>query len=291
MPTLRDIRNRIKGVQNTQQITKAMKMVAAAKLRRAQENIINARPFANKISDMILHLSTEEDRMENIFFKKREVSKILVVVVTADRGLCGAFNTNILREAQRYIKEDIIAKNLDYTLYCIGKKGFDFFRKRTDKILGNNIGIFSTLNYDAVLKSGPEIIDTFTSNNCQKVVFIYNEFKSIVSQKVVSSQYLPIPFDSMQGVDLGSSFYIYEPDQKYIFDKLMPKYLRTQVWRALLESNAAELGARMTAMDNATSNAKELIRSLKMTYNKARQASITKEILEIVSGANALKAS
>src|ERR1035437_7849261 len=232
MATLRDIKSRIKGVKSTQQITKAMKMVAAAKLRRAQESVINARPYARKISELISHLITDEDITNNPFIVQREIKNIAYVIVTADRGLCGAFNNNILNE--------LIAKYLDGT--------FD------------------------------------------KIIIIYNEFKSIIQQRIVTEQFLPIPV-KLNNADVNKPIdFIFEPGQKEIFNYILPKHLKAQIWRILLESNAAELGAKMTAMDNATTNATELIRTLQLTYNKERQAAITKEILEIVSGANAQKA-
>jgi F-type H+-transporting ATPase subunit gamma len=292
MATLRDIKNRIKGVQNTQQITKAMKMVAAAKLRRAQENIINARPYARKIAEMLSHLVTEEDMQNNPFILQREEKNVAIVIVTADRGLCGAFNTNIIRETKRIVDEEYSGVGVKPHLFCIGRKGYEFFFKREYEISGNKTGIFSNLNYQGALQITNELIGSFLKGTFDKVIIIYNEFKSIIQQKIVREQFLPIPLQN----DFGENRkiqpnYIYEPDQKEIFNYLLPKHLKAQMWRILLESNAAELGAKMTAMDNATTNAKELIRTLQIKYNKERQAAITKEILEIVSGANALKES
>jgi F-type H+-transporting ATPase subunit gamma len=290
LATLRDIKRRIKGVQNTQQITKAMKMVAAAKLRRAQENIINARPYARKIAVMLSHLVTDEDVASNPFIAQKEEKEIAVVVVTADRGLCGAFNTNIIKETVRYMEEEL-KKNSSAYVYCVGKKSFDYFDKRAYKVAGKNIGLFSALKYEAALSISNEIIKKYLDGTFDKVIVIYNEFKSIIQQKIVIEQFLPVPVIKPSGEEKKNHpNYIYEPDQKAIFDYLLPKHLKAQMWRMLLESNAAELGARMTSMDNATTNAKELIRTLQLKYNKERQASITKEILEIVSGANALKA-
>ena len=291
MATLRDIKRRIKGVQNTQQITKAMKMVAAAKLRRAQESVINARPYAREIASMLSHLVTEQEKALNPFIAQREVKKIALVVVTADRGLCGAFNTNIIREASRYIEEEIKTAQKEYTLFTIGKKGTDFFGKRDYDISGKRIGLFSSLDYQAALNISDELTLGYLDGSFDKVVIIYNEFKSIIQQKIVTEQFLPIPVDKNSQEDgKAAADYIYEPDQKYILNYLLPKHLKAQMWRILLESNASELGAKMTAMDNATTNANELIRTLQIKYNKERQAAITKEILEIVSGANALKA-
>ena len=290
MATLRDIKRRIKGVQSTQKITKAMKMVAAAKLRRAQEAIINARPYAKRIYEVLSHLASEEDLANNPFLQKKEIKNVAIVIVTADRGLCGAFNSNIIKETSRLISEEYPENNV--RLYCIGRKSFEFFSKRDNNLIGKKTGIFSSLKYDVSLEIYNEIVNGFLNDSYQKVIIIYNEFKSIIQQKIVVEQFLPvsvsIPNDH-NSINLKNSNFIFEPNQKYIFDYLLPKHLKAQLWRILLESNAAELGAQMTAMDNATTNAKELIRTLQLKYNKERQAAITKEILEIVSGANALK--
>ncbi|MBX2977428.1 MAG: ATP synthase F1 subunit gamma [Ignavibacteriaceae bacterium] len=288
MATLRDIKRRIKGVQNTQQITKAMKMVAAAKLRRAQDNVINARPYAKKIVETLTNLVSEEHKNSNQYLAKRDVKNVLVVIFTADRGLCGAFNTNLIKESTRLIDEELKSQGINASLYCVGKKGFDHFKKRNYNIYGSSIGIFNSLKYDHAKKIFQEISNGYLNGDFDKIEIVYNEFRSVVQQKVVREQYLPIPIDS-SGDDNQNGNFIYEPSQNGIFEYLLPKHLMAQLWRMLLESNASEFGARMTAMENATTNAKELIRTLKITYNKQRQASITKEILEIVSGANALK--
>jgi len=292
MATLRDIKRRIKGVKSTQQITKAMKMVAASKLRRAQEGILNARPYAKNISVLLSHLVTEDDRLNNSLLFEREVKNVAVVVVTADRGLCGAFNNNIIKETTRYIKEEVQETGKSYLLYCVGKKGTDYFSRRDYNISAAYPGIFSSLNYTFAQKLVDELISMYLAESIDKVVVIFNEFKSIIQQKIVIEQFLPIPVNKeSEDIEHKNTYYIYEPDQKYIFNYLIPKHLKGQMWKMLLESNAAEHASRMTAMDNATTNAKELIRTLNLTYNKERQASITKEILEIVSGANALKES
>jgi len=290
MATLRDIKLRIKGVKSTQQITKAMKMVAAAKLRRATESILNARPYSKKISTLLSHLVTEEDRGLNPLFFQREVNNVAIVVVTADRGLCGAFNTNIIKEAARYIEEEVKSSNENYLLYCLGKKGSDYFSKRNYNIGKTFPGIFSQLNYAVAQNLVNELIDKYLDGTLDRVILIFNEFKSIIQQKIVVEQFLPIvpPEKDNSGI-YETANYILEPDQKSIFNYLVPKHLKAQMWRVLLESNASEFAARMTAMDNATTNAKELIRTLSLTYNSKRQAAITTEILEIVSGANALK--
>ncbi|MEE9449525.1 MAG: ATP synthase F1 subunit gamma [Ignavibacteriaceae bacterium] len=292
MATLRDIKRRIVGVKNTQKITRAMKMVSAAKLRRAQTRIINARPYANKISEMLSNLATEEDMATNPFFIEREVKNVAVVVVTADRGLCGAFNNNIIKEAARYIDEELNAEGLNAFVYCVGKKNADYFSRRNYYVIGKDVGLFSSLDYSSALKITDNLVSEFSKKTYDKVVIIYNEFISIIRQKIQTQQFLPIPvLSSSEEIKVQQPNYIFEPDSGSIFNYLIPKHLKAQVWRSLLESNAAELGARMTAMDNATTNAQEMIRNLNLTYNKERQAAITKEILEIVSGANALKAS
>jgi F-type H+-transporting ATPase subunit gamma len=290
MATLKDIKLRIKGVKSTQQITKAMKMVAAAKLRRATESILNARPYAKKISTLLNHLVNEDDLVTNPLFSEREVKNVALVIVTADRGLCGAFNTNIIKEATRYIESEIKSTGKNYQLYCLGKKGSDYFSKRDYNIGATYPGIFSHIDYTTAQNLVDELIPKYLDGSIDKVILIFNEFKSIIQQKIVVEQFLPIPAGNENKDEKpDSTHYIYEKDQKSIFDYLIPKHLKGQMWRVLLESNASEFAARMTAMENATTNAKELIRTLSLTYNSKRQAAITTEILEIVSGSNALK--
>ena len=292
MATLRDIKRRIVGVKSTQQITKAMKMIAAARLRKAQTNVINARPYADKISSMISKLPAEEDLSSNPLFEFREVENVAIVVIAADRGLCGSFNQNIFKETEQYINGELKPNHINYQLYCVGKKSGDYFLKRDHEIFNTDSGLFSSLNYSSALEISDSVISAFLDKKFDKVVLIYNSFVSIIRQKIVNKQLLPIQVDeaTKEGTSKDINF-IYEPDRGHIFEYLIPKHLKAQVWRALLESYAAELSARMTAMDNATTNAEEMIKSLNLTYNKERQAAITKEILEIVSGANALKAS
>ncbi|MFC2103220.1 ATP synthase F1 subunit gamma [Bacteroidota bacterium] len=292
MATLRDIQRRIVGVKSTQQITKAMKMIAAARLRKAQANIINARPYTDKIASMISKLPAEEDINSNPFFTLRESKNVAIIVIAADRGLCGSFSQNIFKETERYIKEELSANQIDYQLFCIGKKSVDYFSKRDYKIFNSESGLFSSLNYNSALGVSDSVIPMFLDESFDKVILIYNSFVSIIRQKIVNKQLLPIIIEEETEEESSAEInFIYEPDRGHIFEYLIPKHLKAQVWRALLESYAAELSARMTAMDNATTNADEMIKSLNLTYNKERQAAITKEILEIVSGANALKAS
>ncbi|RCK71893.1 MAG: ATP synthase gamma chain [Ignavibacteriae bacterium] len=295
MATLREIRRRISGVKGTQKITKAMKMVAAAKLRKAQDAIISARPYARKIKELIQNLAVSQKDSENQYFNPaREIKNIAIVVVTSDRGLCGAFNSNILRTTLGYIKnyeDQLSPKNIH--LITIGKKGYDFLLKHKYKIDYKHINIFQMLNFDIAKKIMVELTNDYLSGKYDKVEVIYNEFKSVVQQRIVIEQLLPVPPSEFVDVQVGKNHvepnYIFEPSLVTIFKDLIPKHLNFQMWRILLESSAAEQGARMTAMDNATTNANELIRDLQLIYNKARQASITKELLEIVGGAEALK--
>jgi F-type H+-transporting ATPase subunit gamma len=294
MATLRDIKGRIKGVKSTQQITKAMKMVAAARLRRAQENIINAKPYSKKIAEMLQNLLNIEKNFSNPLFAEREVKRIALIVVTSDRGLCGGFNMNVIRKAEELAKDEFANYNNDgnLVLYCIGKKGNDYFTKRPYNVVGSYPGIFSHLKFEFASGLIKELTAKYISGEIDKVLVVYNEFKSVIQQKTTVEQLFPIkPFEEKTEETVQDVNYIYEPDKARIIGALLPKHLNAQMWTTLLDSYAAELGARMTAMDMATENAKELIRSLNLTYNKVRQASITKEILEIVSGANALKES
>lgn len=293
MATLRDIKRRIKGVKNTQQITKAMKMVAAARLRRAQDNIINARPYSRKIAEVLSDLLNIEKNINNPLLIDRKVENVAVVVVTSDRGLCGGFNMNVIRFVEDMLGNELseFSANKKIQLYCVGKKGNDHFTKRPHKVAGSYPGIFSQLKFEFASGLVRELTQKFLSGEIDKVLIVYNEFRSVIQQKIILEQLLPIkPFNKEEQKVIHAE-YIYEPDKIGIIEKLLPKHLNAQFWRILLESYAAELGARMTAMDMATENAKELIRSLQLTYNKERQAAITKEIIEIVSGANALKES
>jgi len=290
MATLRDIKNRIVGVKSTQKITRAMKMIATAKLRGAQQRIVGARPYANKIGEILSRLAADDSLQSNPFFAAREIKKVCVVVITADRGLCGAFNTNIIREATSYINEEL-KNEISVSVFTLGKKATEYFGKRNYNIEGKIVGLFGSLEYQSTLQLYNDLMPKYLNGEVDKIVMVYNEFVSMIQQRIVKVQLLPIPFNLENKEVKASANYIFEPNQLSIFESLIPKHLKVQIWRALLESNAAELSARMTAMDNATTNAQELIRSLNLKYNKERQAAITKEILEIVSGANALKAS
>ncbi len=302
MATLRDIRRRISAVKSTQKITKAMKMVAAAKLRRAQDAMIAARPYAKTMKQILQHLSSKVDVTTNPLFAEREVKSVAIVVVTSDRGLCGSFNANLIKTAVAHINNHYreLYEAGHVKLICIGKKSFDFFNKRNYKIIEKHVGIFSALHFQQAKTIVGEILEGFNKGDFDKVEIIYNEFKTIAQPRISIEQYLPIVPETTntplsahgspaKGGQASQVDYIYEPSSQEIMDALLPKHLNFQVWRVLLESNAAEQGARMAAMDNATTNASDMIRVLQLSYNKARQASITKELLEIVGGAEALK--
>ncbi|KAB2839549.1 MAG: ATP synthase F1 subunit gamma [Melioribacteraceae bacterium] len=292
MATLRDIKRRIVGVKNTQQITKAMKMVAAARLRRAQENIISARPYSRKIAEVLSNLLSIEKNLNNPLFENREVKRTAIIVITSDRGLCGAFNMNVIREAEQTIKNNYYKMNEagNVLLYCVGKKGVDYFSKRNYKMEGSYPGIFSHLDFSFAAKLIADLKEKFINKEIDEVLVIYNAFKSVVQQELKVTKLLPVqPIEKRTEESSRQTEFLYEPDKATIINSLVPRHLNAQMWTALLDSYASELGARMTAMDMATENAKELIRTLQITYNKERQASITTEILEIVSGANALK--
>lgn len=296
MATLREIRRRITGVRNTQKITKAMKMVAAAKLRRAQDAIISTRPYARKLGELLRHLVTKVDTGLNPLLTPRAVKHVALVVVTADRGLCGAFNSNIIKATVSHIKEhyqSYYEADHGLRLVTVGKKGFDYFNKRDFELYSKHVGIFQNLGFNHARSIVAELTEGYLNGEFDLVVVIYNEFKSVIQQRIIVEQLLPIPPEETAPPhdlkSLAQVEYIYEPSSAEIINALVPHHLNFQMWRILLESNAAEQGARMTAMDNATTNAGELIRDLTLSYNKARQASITKELLEIVSGAEALK--
>jgi len=295
MPNLLDIRRRIKSVKNTQQITKAMKMVSAAKLRRAQDRVVTARPFANKMSEVLGELAkrTDED-FHHPLLDLRGDQRYLLVLVTADKGLCGAFNTNLTKAAQVFMREN---SDKSIEIMAIGRKGRDFFRNRHATITGEYLGLTGKgrVEFSEALEVARDIIKSYTDDTgIDKVFLIYNEFKSVLSQRVVLEQLLPVSrakeeepeAKSQQPVTLVD--YIYEQPPEEMFSRLLPRLIETQIFRALLESVASEHGARMTAMDSASKNASELIESLTLNMNRVRQAAITNEIIEVVSGAAAL---
>ena len=292
MPNLLDIRRRIKSVKNTQQITKAMKMVSAAKLRRAQDRVVSARPFANKMSEVLGELSKRADEdFHHPLLDLRGDQRYLLVLITADKGLCGAFNTNLTKAAQAFIRE-----NSDKTIEiaAIGRKGRDFFRNRRAVISGEYIGLTGKgrVELSEAFEVARDIISKYTEEKeIDKVFLIYNEFKSVLSQRVVLEQLLPVSRAKEEEPDTKSANlidYVYEQPPAEMFATLLPRLIETQIFRALLESIASEQGARMTAMDSASKNASELIESLTLNMNRIRQAAITNEIIEVVSGAAAL---
>jgi F-type H+-transporting ATPase subunit gamma len=286
MPTLREIRRRISSVRSTQQITKAMKMVAAAKLRRAQESILATRPYARKLRETIGHLMARIESSRNILLRTRSVEKVLVVVVTADRGLCGAFNSNIIRFATHHVKS---YSNVELFLYPVGKKGYDHFFKRSFQIYAQKINFFNHICFADAAEIVDKLVRAYESNRFDRIEIIYNQFKSALQQNITLEQFLPFVPDEEIRLARSKIDFLYEPDKEGILKVLIPKHLNIQMWKILLESNAAEQGARMTAMESATENAEELIASLSLRYNRARQTTITKEISEIVGGAEALK--
>ena len=305
MPNLRDIRNRIDSVENTKQVTRAMKLVAAAKLRRAQERIFETRPYAFKIAEITNHLKEELDPTAHPFFEEpEETTGALVIVLSGDRGLCGAFNSNVFKKAESVIEEEYaeVQEEGDLYLLCVGRKGHEHFDKRGYTLVGDYRGIFDDLQFDIAQKIVKDAVEGFERGIWSEVTVVYNEFKNTISQNRIAEPLLPIPEERfttpvmeeeatpLELPENGQKIdYIFEPNAERLLDELVPRYLYYQVWRALLESNAAEQGARMVAMDNATSNAEELIDDLTLKYNRARQNAITMEILDITSGAEALE--
>jgi F-type H+-transporting ATPase subunit gamma len=287
MATLRDIQRRIRSVQSTQKITQAMKLVAAAKLRRAQERILAARPYANKMSELLGNLVSGGDDTTHPLLEQREGPRRQIVVITADRGLAGAFNATILRRAVELIRESSAA---DLTLVVVGRKARDFFRRRPHTIKRDMIGFWDRLAYSHAAELADAFMRQYLDNEIDEVFLLYNEFRSVAFQRPVRQQLLPIPRAAVaEGEAAAPVDYIYEPGPAAILGDLLPRHVRMQVYRALMESLAGEYGARMTAMEAATKNAKEMIDVLTIQYNKARQEKITKELLDIVGGAEALK--
>jgi F-type H+-transporting ATPase subunit gamma len=293
LATFREIKRRITGIQNTEKITRAMKMVAAVKFRRAQESILSARPYARKIDEIIKNLIPTLDNVKNDLLEERKTNKICIVVVTGDRGFAGSFNTNLIKEAENIVKVKYsnYFNNNTLTLITVGKKGYDYFFKRDYSIYAKYTGIFDRLDFTTARKMVSEILSGYTSHSFDKVIIIYNEFKSVIQSRIIEEQFMPIlSFDTEEEDNTLKKYnYIYEPSPSGLVDYLLPRHLNTQIWRILLESFTSEQAARMMAMDTATTNANDLIKALQLYYNQARQAAITKEILEVVSGAEALK--
>jgi len=286
MPSLIDLRRRIRAVKSTQQITKAMKMIAASRLRKSQERVVNARPFANEALRVLRDLAARTDASAHPLLAVREEKTILAFVLTADKGLCGSFNTNILKAASQAILD---RPHQHVNLGLVGRKGRDFFRRRGFPIAYEAVNIFQHLKFEDAEAIAQVAIDQYTEEKADSVYLIYNEFKSVIQQRIVAEKLLPIPRADLAEVDAAARVdYIYEPDPATLFAAMLPGHVRVQVWRALLESAAAENAARMTAMDAATKNATDMIDSLTLYMNKVRQAGITREIIEVVSGAQAL---
>jgi F-type H+-transporting ATPase subunit gamma len=283
MATLLDIRRRIRSVKSTQQITRAMKMVAAARLRRAQDSIFKARPYANQMLTLLESLAARTEQRAHPLLAERPIEKVLLVLITADRGLCGAFNANLIRAAQDFVEK---RGGKEVSLIAVGRKGRDAFRKRPLEMVSEHINLFGHLDFSHAQQVAKEIINLYTLQKVDAVDFLYNEFKSIMTQRVRVERYLPVkPVQPAAGEVLID--YIYEQPAPEILNALLPHYVEIEVYRALLESRAAELAAQMTAMDAATNNASELISSLTLHMNRVRQAAITREIIEVVSGAAA----
>ena len=281
MANVLDIRRRIRSVRNTQQLTRAMKMVAAARLRRAQERVLNARPYANQMLALLGSLAARTEQRAHPLLAERPVEKILLVLVTADRGLCGAFNANLIRAAESYLEAH---RDRKVSLLAVGRKGRDFFRRHHIEILADYTNLFSRLGFTHAQEIAKQVIDLYTRQAVDAVDFIYNESKTVLTQRLTIERYLPIkPVQPAAGEALID--YIYEEPAEEIFNALLPRYVEIEVYRALLESAASEFAARMTAMDAASSNAAEMIDTLTLHMNRVRQAAITKEIIEIVSGA------
>ncbi len=287
MPSLKDIRKRISSVKSTQQITKAMKMVSAAKLRRAQESVLEARPYADKMRDVIGDLSVRVEMDRHPLLMRRDVKKREIFVITSDRGLCGGFNQNLIRETTHLTEKK--EEGLEAVqLSIVGRKGLEFFKRRETPIRKEYLNILGDINYSVAATLGKDIVSSYESGEFDELLLVYTHFRSAISQEVTVQKILPIePIDVPE--DAVVTEYIYEPSEAEILSALLPRYIEVQLFRAMLESLASEYGARMTAMDSATSNANEMIDKLTLEMNRARQAAITKELMEIVGGAEALK--
>jgi len=293
MPSLKETRNRIVSINSTQQITKAMKMVAAAKLRRAQEAITQMRPYAQSLNKILSNLSSNyAGEIESPYLQERPVEKVLLVVHTSDRGLCGGFNSSIQKYVIQLLKTEYKAQyeKGNVHLLCIGKKAAEFFKKRNYTVIGEEFtNIFTRLSFDAVKEAGEYIMNLYAEKRYDKVSLIFNEFRNVATQVLRQEQFLPLASEkNIETAKNSSTDYILEPSAEEIITELIPKSLKVKLYKAVLESNASEHGARMTAMDKATDNANEILKQLRLEYNRSRQAAITKEILEIIGGAEAL---
>jgi F-type H+-transporting ATPase subunit gamma len=292
MPSLQSLRRKIAAFKNTQKITKAMKMVAAAKLKRSQDRILAARPYAHKMREVLSNLSRRVNRAAHPLLQKRAGRKVEVLVVTSDRGLCGGFNGNIVRRSAEFVRQ-CEARGLQVTLSIVGRKGRDYFRRRPWPIRQEWTGVFDKLSFEHAIDIGGDLSDQFITGTFDELYVVYNEFKSAIQQRVIVEQLFPIDAAEEFGVHpteaAAGGSYLYEPDEGELLSALLPKHFQIQAYRILLESAAAEHGARMAAMDGATRNAGQLIKKVTLYYNKTRQAAITKELMDIVGGAEALK--
>ncbi|MBT3571477.1 ATP synthase F1 subunit gamma [Flavobacteriales bacterium] len=285
MANLKEIRSRITSVGSTMQITSAMKMVSAAKLKRAQDAITQMRPYANKLTELLENLSASLDADDGgTYSKERAIKNVLLVTITSNRGLCGGFNSYIIKSAKALMNDEF--ENVNVEVLSIGKKSSEHFTKNDFNVVSTHDALFNDLTFENVSNVAEDIMRKFVDGNYDKVVLVYNQFKNAATQIIMNENYLPIQTTSNEGEQIGD--YIFEPGKKEIVEELIPKSLKTQLFKAILDSHAAEHGARMTAMHKATDNASELKKDLTLTYNKARQAAITGEILEIVGGAEAL---
>ncbi len=290
MANLKEVRIRIASVSSTQQITKAMKMVSAAKLKRATNAIIQLRPYANKLKEILANLSASLEDGVSVYTQEREVKNVLLIVVTSNRGLAGAFNTNAIKTANNLIAEkyDSYHKSGNLHIIAIGKKAQDYYEKRNYNVIGNNNELYSNLNFENVTAITESVMDAFVKGQYDKVEVVYNQFKNAAMQILTVEQLLPVPKAERSEKQVSNTDYILEPSKEEIVEQLIPKNIKIQLYKAVLDSHASEHGARMTAMDKATDNAGDLLKKLKLAYNQARQAAITTELSEIVSGAAAL---
>jgi F-type H+-transporting ATPase subunit gamma len=290
MANLKEVRIRITSVQSTQQITKAMKMVSAAKLKRATNAIVQLRPYATKLKDILANLSASLEGSSSPFIQEREPNKVLVVVVSSNRGLAGAFNMNVIKATNNLIAEKYASQlaNGNVQIVAVGKKGQDFYQKRNYNVIGSNDDLYNALTFENVTKITEAIMQGFVRGDYDKVELVYNHFKNAAVQVVTTEQLLPLQKTEEVSLSKSNVDYILEPSQKDIVEQLIPKSIKIQLYRAILDSHASEHGARMTSMDKATENAGDLLKALKLAYNQARQAAITTELTEIVSGAAAL---
>lgn len=287
MANLKEVKQRITSVISTQQITKAMKMVSAAKLRRAQDKIVQMRPFSQKLTAILNNVSaSSEGATDLVYAQKREVKKVLFVPVTSDKGLCGAFNTNVIKATNSAIREQFAGAEV--TIMPIGKKSLEYYKKSSYTVIGAYSTLFQDLSIDAIRVAANHAMDAFAAGEFDQVFLVFNEFKNVATQIIRTEQFLPMAPAESSETSTAETDYLLEPSREYIIEELVPKALRVQFYKAILESNASEHGARMTAMDKATENAGDLLKELKLMYNRTRQAAITNEILEIVAGANAL---